>query len=410
MNLTGEERALLDGADGPGIARAMEILVALGQVFDAPRMVPVLNAQISGISFKNIGQSGLDFLADWADLGARVQVPAYMNPGGVDRELWEDLGISQEFADKQFRVVSTLERMGVTPFLSCTPYHGLTGPEPGQHLAWSESSAVIYANSVLGARTNREGGPSALAAAIAGRTPAYGLHTDAGRLACLRARVKVKNLRDISQFGALGYLAGQRAGSRVVLFENLALPGNQAKRTWALKSLGSAMAAAGAVGLFHIAGMTPEARDPNHLPLAPDAEYIEIDDLEPAYAALGGRSAGEVDLVFIGCPHLSRGELQLLIEALRGRVVKTRLFLTSSQIVRAWARETGALDELFEMGVRLLADTCVVVAPLAEMNIRSVATNSAKAAVYIPSHHGIPVFLGTLDQCLTAAETGQWTS
>jgi predicted aconitase len=193
-----------------------------------------------------------------------------------------------------------------------------------------------------------------------------------------------------------------------VLFEGLEPPADDLIRLASFKALGAAMAAAGAVGLFHIAGVTPEAQDGARLPLLPGAPTIAIRDLAPAYAALGGAADGAVDLVFLGCPHLSLAEVQNLAERLRGVRLRARLWVTAARAVRDQARDMGALDLLHETGARLLADTCVVVAPLAEMGVRAVLTDSAKAAIYIPSHHGIPARLANLEQCLAAAETGRW--
>jgi hypothetical protein len=385
----------------------MEILVALGRIFEASDLVPVVSAQISGISYKNIGPHGLAFLRDWADQGARVRVPAFMNPGGLDRELWAELGIGPGFAARQSEVVAQLERMGVVPLLSCTPYHVYSAPQPGDHLAWAESSAVAYANSVLGARTNREGGPSAIAAAIAGRTPRHGLHTDEGRRAQLIVRVALRDLRDPADFGALGHIVGKLAGGDPPLFEDLHLPDEAPVRTAALKALGAAMAASGSVGLFHIAGVTPDAvADPRGI-IHPAARSVAIDDIEAARRELGA-APGQVDLVFLGCPHLSLEELDWIAERLAGKRLRARLWLTTAQQVREEARVRGIAQRLRKAGATLLADTCMVVAPLAEMNVRAVATNSAKVAAYIPSHQGVPVYFGSTEDCLRAAEEGQW--
>ena len=175
LRLTSQEQAMLAGEEGPGLQKAMEIVVALGRIYGAEDLVPVASAQVSGVSYKNLGDAGLKFLQEWAALGAAARVPATLNPAGMDMTAWRELGFSEEFAQQQQAVVTAYSALGVTPTCTCTPY--LVGHAPlfGQHVAWAESSAVNYANSVLGARTNREGGPSALAAAITGRTAHYGL-------------------------------------------------------------------------------------------------------------------------------------------------------------------------------------------------------------------------------------------
>ncbi len=176
MLLTDEERAMLDGSAGRAAQKAMQILAALGEIYGAERLVPVSSVQISGVSYDNLGEAGLEFLDEMADGGGHARVLTTLNPAGMDVENWQAMGISPDFARQQARVIEAFARMGVTTTCSCTPYLFGNLPHYGEHVAWAESSAVCFANSVLGARTNREGGPSALAAALTGRTPAYGLH------------------------------------------------------------------------------------------------------------------------------------------------------------------------------------------------------------------------------------------
>src|SRR5438128_1372823 len=179
MRLTRAQRHLLD--EGTHAQRkAMEILLTVGRLADAPRLVPIASAHVSGASYKMIGDPGLEFLEDFAQ-SARVSVPTTVNPLGTDLAQWQELGVPATFAEKQARIARAYETMGVRPSYSCTPYLLGVRPALGEHIAWAESSAVCFANSVLGARTNREGGPAALAAAIVGATPEYGLHADEGR-------------------------------------------------------------------------------------------------------------------------------------------------------------------------------------------------------------------------------------
>ena len=155
LKLTSEERGMLEGDLGVGVARAMEIVVALGQIYGAVRLVPVHSVQVAGVSYRNLGEAGLEFLQDWADQGARARVPATLNPAGIDLTAWRELGFSEDFARQQALVIDAYERLGVQPTCTCTPYLVGNRPRLGEHVAWAESSAVSYANSVLGARTNR---------------------------------------------------------------------------------------------------------------------------------------------------------------------------------------------------------------------------------------------------------------
>ena len=215
MHLLPEEEQVLAGEYGETRQKMMEILVALGKVFGAARLVPVRSAQVSGASYKTIGDAGIEWLSG---LEARVSVPTVLNPVGMDRISWREMGIPPDFARKQEEVIAAYSRLGVRLECTCTPYY-IYQTRFGEHLAWSESSAVSFANSVIGARTNREGGPGALAAAIIGKTPEYGLHLVEERRPQVHIRVEGDGPHDdIAFYGALGFLAGKLAGNRIPFF------------------------------------------------------------------------------------------------------------------------------------------------------------------------------------------------
>ncbi len=399
MELTHEERAMLAGDLGPGVRKAMEIIVTLGRVYEARELVPVTSVQVAGVSYRNLGEAGLEFLREWADQGARARVPATLNPAGIDLHAWQELGFSTEFAQRQMAVVDAYQDLGVRPTCTCTPYLVGSKPTLGEHVAWSESSAVSYANSVLGARTNREGGPSALAAAIAGRTAAYGLHLDRNRSATLRIQVRCP-METVSDFGALGYLVGKQARNRIPLFEGLVRPSSTD-----LRALGAAMAASGAVALYHVRGVTPEAE--RSYALLADHTTIAISDLCPAYAELNA-DASEIDLVWFGCPHAGLEEIAHIVRLLDGRRVRSALWITTARRTREQAAQEGLVEAIEASGARVVADMCVVVAPMAELGFRTLATPSAKGALYAPSHAGLAVRYGTVEQCVEAAISGVW--
>lgn len=399
MELTVEERAMLAGDLGPGVGKAMEIIVALGRVYDAKGLIPVSSAQVAGVSYRNLGEAGLQFLTEWADQGARSRVPATLNPAGIDLRAWRELGFSEAFARRQMAVVEAYEALGVEPTCTCTPYLIGNVPAVDEHVAWAESSAVSYANSVLGARTNREGGPSAMAAAITGRTAAYGLHVEENRRAALRVEVRCP-VRTLSDFGALGYLVGKRAQNKIPFFDGLVECSNTE-----LKVLGAAMAASGAVALYHVSGVTPEA-DRSYA-LRPDYQSLVVSDLRPAYAALNG-DAKEIDLVWFGCPHAGVEEIAQVVRLLDGRQVRTALWITTARETREEAASLGLVQAIEASGGRVVADMCVVVAPMQEFEFRTLATPSAKGASYVPSHSGLAVRYGSVEQCVEAAITGVW--
>lgn len=390
---------MLAGDLGPGVGKAMEIVVALGRIYGASRLVPVRSVQVAGVSYRNLGEAGLEFLTEWAAGGARARVPTTLNPAGVDLQAWRELGFSRRFAERQIAVVEAYEALGVRPTCTCTPYLVGNVPRVGEHVAWAESSAVSYANSVLGARTNREGGPSAMAAAIAGRTAAYGLHLDENRRASLRVEVRCP-VKTLSDFGALGYLVGKQARNGVPFFTGLT-----ECSTTALRALGAAMAASGAVALYHVDGVTPEADGPEVL--LPDHQTLVVRDLGPAYAALNADTR-DIDLVWFGCPHAGLEEMAQIVRLLAGRRVTSTLWVTTARGTRERAETEGLVGAIEASGGRVVSDMCVVVAPMEELDFRSVATPSAKGATYLPSHTGLVVRYGTVEQCVEAAVTGVW--
>lgn len=394
---------MLAGEAGPAAARAMEIIVALGRIYGARDLVPVESVQVAGVSYKNLGDAGLEFLREWADEGAQVRVPAFLNPAGMDLRRWRELGIPEDFARAQQEVIQAYTRMGITPALTCTPYYMGGRPRFGAHLAWSESSAVSFANSVLGARTNREGGPSALAAAIAGRTARYGLHLDEKRRATLRVIVRAP-VRSTADIGALGAMAGRQVRDGVPYFVGLELGWSQHPED-ALKSLGAAMAVSGAVGLYHVAGLTPEAGLPDVLPA--DLPSYVVEDLSAGYAMLNG-PAEQIDLVSLGCPHASLDELRQIAGLLAGRRVRARVWITTSRHVQAQAEQEGIAAAIQEAGGLIVADTCVVVAPMQALGVHTLATNSAKMALYARAGSGLETRFGSTEQCLEAAFSGRW--
>jgi predicted aconitase len=378
----------------------MEIIVALGNIYGASDLVPVSSAQVSGVSYRNLGEAGLEFLQAWAAEGARACIPTTLNPAGADLAAWQSLGFTEHFVQKQRAVIAAYVDLGATPTCTCTPY--LVGyiPECGEHVAWAESSAVSYANSVLGARTNREGGPSALAAAITGRTARYGLHMAENRLATTAVEVRCP-VRSGADAGALGFLVGRKVGRSVPLFRFR----DRGLVASMLRQLGAAMASSGSVALYHVEGVTPEAQAEDVV--APDAQTIVVDDLRPGYAALDGASP-EVDVVSLGCPHASLAELEAVADCLDGRQVRAALWITTSRAVRELAQESGVLPRIEKAGGKVVADTCMVVAPVDELGFRSLATNSGKMALYAPSHGGLSTRFGSMEKCLEAAVTGRW--
>ena len=388
MNLTDQEQAMLHGDLGHAAKKSMEILVALGRIFGAERLIPVDSVQVAGVSYLNLGDEGLSFLEEMAGDG-RVRTLTTLNPAGMDLEAWRAQGIPEPFAERQGRVVGAFERMGVSPTCTCTPYLAGNLPRAGAHLAWSESSAVCYANSVLGARTNREGGPSALAAAITGRTPCYGLHLDENRVARVRVDVGTP-VRTAHELSLLGAETGRRIGNRVPLFTGL----GDANRD-GLKSLGAALATYGGTGLFHVEGVTPGTTA-----VPEESVIVTREDLAGASDRMDAR--GEADLVSLGCPHASLEELREAARFLEGRQVRRALWITTSRPVRDEADRLGVTATIEASGAFLVCDTCVAVAPL-KGRFNVLATDSAKMAYYGRGMNRFETRLLSTEACLELA-------
>ena len=398
MQLTQEEEQMLSGSQGRATQKAMEILTALGTIYHADRMVPVSSVQIAGVSFDNLGEAGLDFLSEMAAGGGKTRVLTTLNPAGMDIENWQALGIDADFARNQERVIAAYAKMGVVTTCSCTPYLFGNLPHFGEHLAWAESSAVCYANSVLGARTNREGGPSALAAALTGRTPRYGLHLEANRRPGLTVQVNAE-LTDTRDFGALGVALGKAIEAR----PNKAIPYIRGLATASvdqLKSFCASLATYGGLALFHMEGITPEAG----LYPAPETTLtLGPDDLAAASRSLDIFPAeGEVDFVSLGCPHLSLTEIQRVAEKLAGKTVRKTFWITTSRPVKRIADQMGYSAIIEQAGAVFAVDTCCVVAPI-KGRFKALATDSAKACYYAAAKNGSQTRFLPFDEVIEAA-------
>lgn len=369
MHLTTKEERTLVGEEGPGRQKAMELLVAIGDIYGAKRLIPVTSAQVSGASFKTIGDAGIKFLEDFAG-DAKATVRASVNPLGMDMRRWRSMGIDTAFRAKQERIVSAYASMGLEPLYTCTPYLAGNRPRRGQHLAWAESSATVFANSVLGAMTNREGGPSALAAAMIGKTAEYGLHLPENRLP--RVTVEVEDLPP-GLVPLAGYMVGKIAGNRIPLIPDLSLTNDEHK------AFGAAMAATSAVSMYvHGDRGGPGKVDTS---MVEERVCLPASELEECRASLSGDDSW--DLVTIGCPHCSQAELRSMAKYLKDRKPEGEADVWFCTSRRAYAACPDAVRVLNRFG-KVLCDTCMVVSPIEKMYERT-ASDSGKAMVYLPT-------------------------
>jgi predicted aconitase len=392
MYLTKEEEKMLDGECGEVTERLFRLLVRLGDIYGADKMIPVGSVQVAGVSYKSIGDPGLEFLEDMALKDAKVKVLTYLNPAGMDLENWKEYGFPKDFAKNQLRIMDAFKKMGIVVTSTCTPYLAGNLPRFREHIAWSESSAVSFSNSVIGARTNREGGPSALAAAICGVTPNYGLHLWENRQPTVKTDVDV-DLDFNSDFGALGYYVGKQVKNKIPYFTGI-----KNANTDQLKALGAAMAASGAVALYHIENLTPEA----DLVEKKGLETISVGkkELKETYTKLN--SGKDPDIVILGCPHASLREISQLAEKVKDKKLKKPVWICTSRMMKEASDRMGFTGIIEKAGGHVVGDTCMVVSPIEQMGYKTTGVNSGKAANYLPGFCKQNVVFANIDDLVEA--------
>ena len=393
MYLTREEEAILSGEHGPEYQKAMKVLVKLGEALGAERLVKVVHAHISGISYQNIGDAGLEFLEEYSKVKVRTYTTS--NPLGFDMNLWREMRIPEEFYAKQLRIVKALRRMGVNETFTCTPYY-IRKPLVGEHLAWGESNAVLYANSACGARTNREGGPSTVFAALIGKVPYMGVHVDENRVPQVLIKVNAP-LRDQLYAGILGYIVGTYVKDKVPLIRNIGKITDDM-----VKALCAGLGTSSSTPLCFLENISPEI--PKMKLKYSELEKAEIDTQSFKDAIETYETLDSADTVFLGCPHLSYGEIMEVYRYIGkyDRKAKTPIILVTSR--KVFEEVPPYVKLLFEKkNIKLIRDTCFVVSPLKYLGIRKVLTNSIKQAYYLSNIHGVKVGLCETRKCIGIA-------
>jgi len=385
MQLTKQEQEMLEGKHGKATQKSMEILTALGDIYGAEKLLGVTSVQIAGVSYANLGEAGLEFLLGMAEDG-KTRVLTTLNPAGMDMENWKTLGIDPKFAEKQERVIDTFKKMDVITTCTCTPYFIGNSPRFGEHIAWSESSAVAFGNSVLGAKTNREGGPSALAAALTGKTPAYGMHLEENRQAQVIVEVNAE-MDDIVDFGALGKVIGEKIKNKIPLIQGI-----KESSIEELKSFSASIATYGGTALYHIEGTTPNKTSVPNEKIAVSQE--EIDEAKKAM-----NDDSEVDIVSIGCPHCSLKEIRQLTKLLEGKKVKKEFWICVARPIKKIADQMGYSKTIEDSGAKFACDTCMVVAPI-KGRFKALATNSAKSIYYARAKNKFKTVYKSLEECV----------
>jgi predicted aconitase len=409
VELSGGDRALLDGSRGEAAAFAMRILLDLARARGAERLLDVTSVHVDGCLYH--GQAGLDFAERLVEGGARVTVPTTLNVSSLDLLHPERFRGDAETAAAARRLMDAYEAMGCRPTWTCAPYQLLPRPGLGEHVAWAESNAIVFANSVLGARTERYGDFSDICAAITGRAPDVGLHRDEGRAGRVVFELRGVSDRLLGQdvlAVALGHLIGERTGARVPVI--VGLPASTSEDH--LKALGAAAASSGAVGLFHAIGVTPEAPTIEAaLHGSPPEETVEVTPsmLREALDRLATAPDGPITAASVGTPHLSVAEMGRLVEVVREHPPSPAVvvYASTGRDVLAEGEGRGWPQALERAGVRLVTDTCTYITPILPAGDQVVMTNSGKWAYYAPGNIGVRVVVGTMEECVRSAELGR---
>jgi predicted aconitase len=406
VRLTADEKAMLAGEMGPAKRWAIDHQIKVGRAFDAPDLVAVSQAHMM-VDPESVGDAGVTFLERLADQGGKVAIPMITDPRGVDLSYYRPLGQTEEMADLDRRTIEACTRMGILMTNTCVNYQTIMPPVRGEHVAFGDTGVVIYCNSVCGARSNFEGGPSALAAGLTGRTPRYGLHLDEKRRATRRFRVR-QQPRELTDWGLLGAVVGQMAGSywAVPAIEGI----DMAPTSDQMKHLGAAMASYGSTPLFHMVGITPEAATladvgGDKLPVEEiDAQAID------AMRARFGKKGDAIDVVVFAAPQLSLVEMQSVARLVDGKTMKVPVIVCTSPQVYPDAVRMQLIATIEKSGAKVLQGTCFYNQYAREIGEANgwtrLLSNSAKI-VNILGGYGYQPALASMEDCVASAIKGE---
>ena len=414
LNLERSDREMLNGAYGEASRFAMSVIVRMAEAVGAEELLSVEQAHIDACAL--MSPSSLDLVSHLATNGGRVSIPTTLSMISLDLEHWEALGVPAEFAEISLQIAEAYLSLGCIPAWTCAPYQGYLTPRYGQQIAWGESNAVAYANSVLGARTNRYADYLDICAAITGRVPNIGLHCEENRRATFHIRLAGTSAADWATpaaWAAFGSLVGSLVGEHVPVIDGLPQlrPSNDM-----LKAFGAAAASAGSVGLFHIVGITPEAHDLHSACHGRDPIEscgIQRGKLRDSWNELSSQIEGNsLDAVILGCPHFSYAEFEELVRAVRNIDTQSvhenvQFLVFSSATSIELVRRGDLLEPLQQFGVTLVQDTCPFHSPVVASDAQAIMTNSGKCAYYAPGELDVRVHFGSLRSCVEAAATGK---
>ncbi|MCC7189816.1 MAG: aconitase X catalytic domain-containing protein [Anaerolineales bacterium] len=409
LALTKSDSAMLRGDHGPATKMAMSILVRMAEVADAKELLDISGAHIDSTVY--IGEAGLEFAERLASLGAKVSVPTTLNVSGLDEHHWQEWAVPAEWARQAKRQMDAYVSMGTIPTWTCAPYQAEQRPQFGQQIAWGESNAIVFANSVIGARTERYPDLFDICCAITGRVPAIGLHLTenrAGQILLQLTDISLALQQSDDFYPVLGHFIGKISRDRIPVIDGLRVSPAEDR----LKALGAAAASSGGVALFHVVGVTPEAPTLDAaFQNRPPQEAIDVtmDLLREARAELTHTDSDELDMVVLGSPHFSLAEFKQLAPLVAGRRKNpnVKFLVTSSRAMTQLAKQAGYLDALQEFGAQLTVDTCILTTPMLPKEIQRLMTNSAKFAYYTPGLLGRKIAFGSLKDCVNSAVEGK---
>ena len=409
LTLSPKDHEMLQGDHGPATKMAMSIVARMADVSGAAELLDITGAHIDSTVY--IGEAGLEFAERLASLGARVTVPTSLNVSGLDEHHWREWAVPSDWARQAYRQMAAYQSMGTVPTWTCAPYQTEMRPSFGQQIAWGESNAIVFANSVLGARTERYPDLFDICCAITGRAPAMGLHLTENRAGQLLFRLIdiPESLQHSDDFyPVLGNLIGKVSLDKTPVIDGMMVRPDDDQ----LKAFGAAAASSGGVALFHMVGVTPEA------PTLQDAFHghpplktidVTMDALRESRRALTHTDNHRLDMIVLGSPHFSLAEFKHLAPLLKGkrRHPAVKFLVTSSRAMTQLAQKAGFLEPLEAFGAQITVDTCILTSPMLPPEIQNLMTNSAKFAYYAPGLLGRQIAFGSLEDCVNSAVAGE---
>jgi predicted aconitase len=409
LTLSPKDHEMIRGDHGPATKTAMSIVARMAEVAGAKELLDISGAHIDSTVY--IGEAGLEFAERLASLGAKVAVPTTLNVSGLDEHHWREWAVPSDWARQAYRQMVAYQSMGTIPTWTCAPYQTEMRPSFGQQIAWGESNAIVFANAVLGARTERYPDLFDICCAITGRAPAIGLHLTenrAGEYLFRLIEIPEQLLRSDDFYPVFGNLIGKISLDKIPVIAGMTVHPDEDQ----LKAFGAAAASSGGVAMFHMIGITPEAPtlEQAFQGKTPDRTTdITMEDLRESRRALTHTDDSRLHMVVLGSPHFSLAEYKRLALMLEGKRKHpdVKFLITSSRAMTQLAQRAGLLAPLEAFGAQITVDTCILTSPMLPAEIQSLMTNSAKFAYYAPGLLGRKIAFGSLEDCVNSAVAGE---